>query len=353
MGITAKHFGKLHDGRTVELFTLTNAGGMEVGIMNYGGAITVIKAPDRAGALADVTLGFDTLEGYLQPTNPYFGALCGRVANRIANGRFKLGPVEYKLAQNNGKNSLHGGLIGFDKKLWAARILESPQGPALELSYTSPDGEEGYPASLHTQVLYSLSDHNELKIDYFATSDRETLVNLTNHAYFNLAGEGNGNVLGHEMQLHADCFTPIDNNLIPTGHLAPVKGTPFDFTRGQPIGLQINEDHPQLTFGLGYDHNFVINRTGHGLAVAAKVREPKSGRTMEVYTTEPGVQLYTGNFLNQDVVGKGGKTYDFRFGFCLETQHFPDAINHPHFPSIVLHPGQTYRQTTVYKFGAE
>lgn len=349
MTIQSKDWGKLPDGRPIELFTLTNAHGVTARITNYGGIIVDILAPDRNGKIADVCLGFDSLAGYLKNV-PFFGAICGRYANRIANGRFKLNGVEYKLAQNNGRNSLHGGAIGFDKKFWAPRIVDISQGHALELTYASPDGEEGYPGHLHTQVVYSLNEQNELTIDYYATTDKDTVINLTNHAYFNLAGEGAGNVLAHEMTIHADCITPVDSELIPTGKMLNVHGTPFDFTKPKLIGKQINEDNEQLRFGPGYDHNWVINRTGPGLVPAARVREPKSGRVMEVFTTEPGVQLYAGNFLNQEIVGKGGKTYDFRFGFCLETQHFPDSPNRPHFPTTVLKPGQTYRQTTVYKF---
>jgi len=346
-GIRKSAFGKTAEGQ-VDLYTLTNRSGIEVRITNYGGRVVSILAPDRHGKMADVVLGFDSLDDYLG-SNPFFGALVGRYANRIAKARFTLDGVEYKLAQNNGPNSLHGGLKGFDKVIWAAReLLKDP--PTLELTYVSQDGEEGYPGKLKAKVVYALTDKNELRIDYTATTDKDTVLNLTNHSYFNLAGQGTGDILKHEIMINADRFTPVDATLIPTGELRQVQGTPLDFRRATAIGARIDADDEQLKFGKGYDHNFVINRTGHGLSLAARVTEPESGRVMEVLTTQPGVQFYTGNFLDGTVHGKGGKVYGRRSAFCLETQHFPDSPNQPKFPSAEIKPGQTYHQTTVYKF---
>lgn len=342
-------FGKTADGQQVDLYTLTNSKGMEVAITNYGGIVVSLKAPGRGGQFADVVLGFDSLDGYLQG-HPYFGAIIGRYGNRIAKGRFKLNGVEYKLATNNGENHLHGGIKGFDKVVWEARDVSTPQAAALELKYTSKDGEEGYPGNLAVTVVYTLTEDNELKIDYSATTDKDTVVNLTNHSYFNLAGEGNGDILGHEMMINADAFTPVDAGLIPTGELKKVEGTPFDFRKPVAIGARINADDQQIRYGKGYDHNFVLNRKGSGLELAARVVEPKSGRVMEVLTTEPGIQFYSGNFLDGSVKGKGGKAYQHRYGFCLETQHFPDSPNKPKFPSTVLKPGEKYQTTTVYRF---
>ncbi len=322
---------------------------MEVAITNFGAIVVALKAPGRGGQFADVVLGFDSLDGYLKE-HPYFGAIIGRYGNRIAKGRFKLNGVEYKLATNNGENHLHGGIKGFDKVVWAARDVSTPQAPALELRYTSKDGEEGYPGNLDVTVIYTLTEGNELRIDYSATTDKDTVVNLTNHSYFNLAGEGNGDILGHEMMINADAFTPVDAGLIPTGELKKVEGTPFDFRKPAAIGARINADDPQIRYGKGYDHNFVLNRKGGGLELAARVAEPKSGRVMEVLTTEPGIQFYSGNFLDGSVKGKGGKAYQHRYGFCLETQHFPDSPNKPNFPSTVLKPGGKYQTTTVYRF---
>lgn len=332
-----------------DLYTLANRNGMQVGITNYGGRVVSIVVPDRHGKFADVVLGFDTLDGYLG-ANPYFGALVGRYANRIGGGRFKLDGVEYKLAVNNGPNSLHGGLKGFDKVLWTAREY-SKNPPALELTYLSQDGEEGYPGKLTTKVVYTLTESNELRIDYTATTDKDTVLNLTNHSYFNLAGQANGDILKHEIMINADRFTPVDANLIPTGELRKVEGTPFDLRKPTVVGAHINDTHDeQIKFGGGYDHNFVLNRTGHGLTFAARVTEPESGRVLEVLTTQPGIQFYTGNFLDGTVHGKGGKAYPRRSALCLETQHFPDTPNHPKFPTAELKPGEAYRQTTIYKF---
>ena len=349
-GISKKAFGKTADGRTVDLFTLTNNRGMRVAITNYGGIVVSIVVPDRNGQPADVVLGFDGFDGYLAK-EPYFGALIGRYGNRIGNARFKLDGVEYKLAANNGPNSLHGGLQGFDKRVWTAREIPGER-PALELTYLSKDGEEGYPGNLSAKVVYSLTDDNALRIDYTATTDKDTVLNLTNHSYFNLAGQGNGDVLKHHIMINADRFTPIDRTLIPTGELRKVENTPFDFRKQAVIGARIDADDEQIKFGNGYDHNFVLNRSGTGLSLAARVVDPESGRKLEVLTTQPGVQFYTGNFLDGSIRGKGGKAYGRRSAFCLETQHFPDSPNKPGFPSTVLKPGETYRESTVFRFSA-
>ncbi len=347
-GIKRSTFGKMSDGQTIELYTLTNKNGVQVGIINYGGRVVSIRVPDRQGQMADVVLGFDNGDGYLG-ANPYFGAIVGRYANRIAKGRFTLDGVEYKLAQNDGPNSLHGGVKGFDKVIWKAAEL-AKQNSALELTYLSKDGEEGYPGNLSVKVTYTLSDDNELWIDYRATTDKDTVLNLSNHSYFNLAGEGNGDILQHQMMIAASRFTPVDATLIPTGELRNVEGTPFDFRQPTVIGARIDNDDEQLKLGRGYDHNFVLDRKGAGMALAARVVEPKSGRVLEVKTDQPGIQFYTGNFLDGTIHGKGGKVYGHRFAFCLETQHFPDSPNHSGFPSTELKPGETYHQITVFQF---
>jgi aldose 1-epimerase len=344
-------FGKTPEGQTVDLYTLTNKKGMEVAITNFGGIVVSVKVPDRNGKVADVVLGYDTLDGYVKDKS-YFGALVGRYGNRIAQGKFSIDGATYTLAQNNGPNSLHGGIKGFNKMVWTAKAISSKDGPALQLNYLSKDGEEGYPGNLSVQVVYTLTDGNELKIDYSATTDKKTVLNLTNHSYFNLAGQGSGDILAHELALQADKFTPVDTTLIPTGELRDVAGTPFDFRTKAAIGARINQDDEQLKLGKGYDHNFVLRHSGE-LAPAARVREPKSGRVLEVSTTEPGVQFYTGNFLDGSAIGKGGKGMTMRAGFCLETQHFPDSPNHPDFPSTLLSPGQRYHTITVYKFSTE
>jgi aldose 1-epimerase len=336
-------WGNTPEGQPVELYTLTNAKGSEARIMTYGGVVVSLKIPDRSGGFGDVVAGFDNLEGYLTPP-PYFGAIIGRYGNRIGGGRFSLGGMEYQLAKNDGANHLHGGVRGFDKRVWSAKPL-SPQ--SLELSYLSKDGEEGYPGNLSATVTYTLTDAHELRIEYSATTDKETVVNLTNHSYFNLAGEGD--ILGHQVLIHADRFTPVDKGLIPTGELKSVAGTPFDFQMAKTIGERIEQKDEQLILGRGYDHNWVLNRAGSGLETAAKVTDPKSGRVMEVLTTEPGLQFYTGNFLDGTLKGKG-RVYTRRSAFCMETQHFPDSPNKPAFPSTVLKPGDTYRTTTVYRF---
>ena len=346
--MTKQPFGKTPEGEQVELYTLTNSKGMEVSVMTYGGIIVSLKTPDRAGRLADVVLGFGNLDGYLKG-HPYFGAIIGRYGNRIAKGRFTLDGVTYKLARNNGENHLHGGIKGFDKVVWKAREA-GPQ--SLELSYLSKDGEEGYPGNLSVTVTYTLTEAGELKIDYQATTDKPTVLNLTNHSYFNLAGQGEGDVLGHQVMIMADRFTPVDAGLIPTGELRAVDGTPFDFRMPRAIGERINAADEQLKLGKGYDHNFVLSGAAGTLRQAARVVEPKSGRVMEVFTTEPAMQLYTGNFLDGTITGKGGKVYQHRYGFCMETQHYPDSPNQAAFPSVVLRPGGRYQTTTVYKFSA-
>jgi aldose 1-epimerase len=345
-------FGKTADGQEISRYKLTNKSGMEVAIINYGGIIVSLKAPDRSGKLDDIVLGLDSLDGYLAKP-PYFGALIGRYGNRIAKAKFTLNGVEYTLAKNNGENSLHGGEKGFDKVVWNARDVSAGDAAALELTYLSKDGEEGYPGNLAAQVVYSLNDKNELKIDYSATTDKDTVVNLTNHSYFNLAGQGEGDILQHRLMLNADRFTPIDAGLIPTGELQSVAGTPFDFRQPTPIGARINDKDQQLALGKGYDHNWVLNGTAGTMRLAARVTEPKSGRVLEVETVEPGIQFYTGNFLDGTIRGKGGKVYQQRYGFCLETQHFPDSPNKPAFPSTVLKAGGRYHTMTVFRFSVE
>jgi aldose 1-epimerase len=351
MSAKSRPFGKARNGDAVELYTLTNSKGMEATIMTYGGIVTSLRVPDRTGKLDDVVLGFDTIDGYLgDPPAPYFGALIGRYGNRIAKGRFTLSGTEYKLAQNNGVNALHGGLQGFDKVVWKAK---SPGPQSLELTYFSKDGEEGYPGNLTGTVVYTVTDNNELKLEYSATTDKDTVLNLTNHSYFNLAGQGEGDVQQHTMTINADKFTPVDETLIPTGELRSVDGTPFDFRQPKTIGERIDGADPQLKFGGGYDHNYVLNVSGAAPELAVRVTEPKTGRVMEVLTTQPGVQLYTGNKLDGKLRGKGGKAYQSRYGFCLETQHFPDSPNKPTFPSVVLKPGERYQSTTIYRFSAK
>jgi aldose 1-epimerase len=341
-------FGKLEDGAPIDIYTLKNRNGLQVEITTYGGAVVSIKTPDRSGRMSDIVLGYGDANGYVSDIS-YFGALIGRYANRIARGRFTLNGVEYHLPQNNGVNHLHGGVRGFHKVVWKARELTRTDGVGLELTYLSKDNEEGYPGNLSVTVNYVLSDANELRIEYHATTDKETVINLTHHSYFNLAGAGMGDILRHEVKINADRFTPVDETLIPTGELRAVKGTPFDFSRATAIGSRINQADDQLVFGKGYDHNFVLNKKGQELSLAATVYEPTSGRALEMWTTEPGVQLYSGNFLDK-VRGKAGKVYNVHGGFCLEAQHFPDSPNQPAFPSTVLKPGERYTQTTVYKF---
>lgn len=332
----------------LHLYTLTNRSGARVGITNYGARIVSILVPDRHGNVADVVTGFDNLEDYLGK-NPYFGAIIGRFGNRIGQGKFALAGVEYVLAKNNGPNSLHGGVEGFDKKFWVAQ-QRNGGGSSLDLTYFSPDGEENYPGNLSVKVGYALSDDNGLRIDYTAATDKETVVNLTNHTYFNLAGAGGKSILGQELTLHASHFTPVDAALIPTGEIRSVEGTPFDFRKPTAIGLRIGTDDPQLKCATGYDLNFVLDRKGSALDLAARAFDPDSGRVLEVLTTQPGIQFYSGNFLDGSLRGKGGAVYPRQSAFCLETQHFPDSPNHPNFPSTVLKPGQEYRQTTMFRF---
>ncbi len=317
--------------------------------MNYGAIILSMRVPDRKGQLADIVLGHDTLEGYI-PNPPYIGALVGRYANRIANGTFTLDGKTYTLPKNDGPNTLHGGIKRtFDKVVWDGEALKGGKA-GVTFTYLSKDGEEGFPGNVKVKVTYTLNDENELVIDYEATSDKTTPINLSQHSYFNLAGEGTSDILNHEIMLNADRFTPVDNNLIPTGELRAVKGTPLDFTTSTKIGARIDDNYDQLVLGHGYDHNFVINRQGDGMALAARVYEPTSGRVLEVSTTQPGVQFYTGNFLDGTVTGKQGHVYKRRYAFCLETQHFPDSPNHPEFPSTILKPGETFQSKTVFKF---
>jgi len=348
--IQKQAFGKTADGQAVDIYTLTNARGMEARITNYGGVVVSLKAPDRSGKMDDVTLGYENLDGYLTDKR-FFGGIIGRYGNRIAKGKFSLNGQTYTLVTNNGENHLHGGTKGFDKQIWQATEINDPKNPGLKLTYLSKDGEEGYPGNLSVTVVYTLTNDNELKIEYGATTDKDTVVNLTNHSYFNLAGKGT--ILNHEVMLNADKFTPTDKGAIPTGEQRAVKGTPMDFTQATAIGARINQEDEQLKFGTGYDHNWVLNSSGGTLALAARVTESSSGRVMEVWTTEPGIQFYTGNFLDGTVTGKGGQAYQQRSGFCLETQHFPDSPNKPAFPSTVLKPGQKYATTTVYKFTAK
>jgi len=347
-GIKMSEFGKMPDGQTIDLYTLNNSSGMQVAITNYGGRIVSLTVPDRNGKMDDIVLGFDDLAGYLG-NNPYFGALIGRYANRIGGAEFTLDGKEYHLAANDGPNSLHGGLKGFDKVVWKAHEVPGAH-PALELTYLSKDGEENYPGNLKVKVVYTLMGNNALQIDYSATTDKDTVLNLTNHSYFNLSGQGNGDILKTQMMINASQFTPVDANLIPTGEIRTVEGTPFDFRKVTAIGERINGDDEQLKLGKGYDHNFVLDRNGHGLQLAARAVDSDSGRVLEVLTTQPGIQLYTGNFLDGTIHGKGGKVYGHRSAFCLETQHFPDSPNKPKFPSTELKPGQTYHETTTFKF---
>lgn len=345
-------WGRTPAGEEVDLYTLTNTHGVQIQITNYGGIVTQLRVPDRNGDLADVVLGYDSLSAYLEGS-PYFGAIVGRYGNRIARGRFELDGVEYTLATNDGDNHLHGGLIGFDKVVWQAEPYSADGETGLRLTYVSDDGEEGYPGRLNATVTYVLTNENELRIEYLAETESPTVVNLTHHSYFHLAGHDSGDILGHELALAASRFTPVDAGLIPTGELRPVAGSPMDFRESTPIGARIEEADEQLGFGGGYDHNFVLDDYDGTLRIAARVYEPTSGRVMEVYTTEPGIQFYSGNFLDGSNVGKGGSPYEHRSGFCLETQHFPDSPNQAHFPSTVLRPGARYESKTIYKFSAQ
>jgi len=359
--ITTVPFGTTTTGEVVDLFTMTNANGIEVRAITWGGIILSIKTPDRDGRWDDIVLGFDSLEPY-EAGSPYFGSIIGRYGNRIAGGQFTLDGETFALATNNGPNHLHGGDVGFDKVVWGGEAFEREDAVGVAFTYTSADGEEGYPGMMEVRVTYTLTDANELIFDYHATTDRATPVNLTQHSYFNLAGSASDDILGHELTLDASRFTPVDTTLIPTGELAPVEGTPFDFRTATSIGARIDDDHRQLAAGLGYDHNFVLDGDPHvtsgltennlgGLHRAAFVLEPLTGRTLEIHTAEPGIQFYSGNFLDGTISGKAGRVYGHRSGFCLETQHFPDSPNQPAFPSTILRPAEEYSTRTVLTFG--
>jgi aldose 1-epimerase len=352
MKIEQSAFGKTADGQDVSLFALQNASGMKATLTNYGATVISLFAPDRNGNFDDVVFGFPTLESYLQE-HPFFGGTIGRYGNRIGKGRFKLDGVEYKLATNNGENHLHGGVKGFHKVVWSAAPVKQDSAVSVKFSYLSKDGEEGYPGNLSCTVTYSLTNNNELKIEYHATTDKATPVNLTHHGYFNLAGQGKEDILNHQLEIFADRFTPVDEGLIPTGELRPVEGTPMDFRQPHAIGERIDSDDEQLQFGHGYDHNWVLNNSNGSLALAARVYESTTGRMMEVWTTEPGLQFYSGNFLDGSLTGKDNQVYKYRYGFCLETQHFPDSPNKPDFPSTILRPGETYSTETIYRFSAK
>lgn len=348
--MTRSPFGTLPDGQAVEAFTFANANGMKVKAITYGGIITSLEVPDKGGQLGDVVLGYDALQGYVDKS-PFFGTIVGRYGNRIAKGRFTIDGTAYSLPINNGPNHLHGGPQGFDKKVWKAEPFERADAVGVVFTHTSPDGDMGYPGTLQAKVTYTLTHDNTLRFDYEATTDKPTHVNLTQHTYFNLAGAGTGDILGHEIEIKADRYTPVDAGLIPTGELASVEGTPFDFRKATTIGARVDADHPQIKAGGGYDHNMVFTRAGGDMEQVVSVHEPTTGRTMTVATTQPGVQFYTGNFLDGTITGKGGKVYPKRAGFCLETQHFPDTPNKPEFPTTLLKPGETYKQSTAYTFG--
>lgn len=349
--ISKTSFGKMPNGKAVYQYALKNKNGMEVKVINYGGIITSLKVRDKNGNLGDVVLGYDSLSSYLK-SSPYFGALIGRYGNRIAKGKFSIDGTSYSLPVNDGENHLHGGPVGFDKVFWNIEPSDSAQ--SLVLTYHSADGEQGYPGNLDAVVTYTLTDDNELKIDYNATADKKTVVNLTQHSYFNLTGDPSNDILGHQLMIDADYFLPVDKTLIPTGELRPVKGTPFDFNTLTPIGTRINKDNEQLKFGKGYDHCWVLDDYDSGsLRKVAMLYDSTSGRTMEVITTEPGLQFYSGNFLDGSLTGKKGIAYQFRHGLCLETQHYPDSPNKPSFPSVVLSPGDVYHTTTIYKFSTK
>jgi aldose 1-epimerase len=349
MKIEKKTFGLIEEGISAELYTLTNSNGASMSVTNYGGIITELKMPDKNGKISDIVLGYDKVEDYIRET-PYFGATIGRYGNRIANGKFSLGQEEYTLAKNNDPNHLHGGVNGFDKVVWDLEPFQKENELGVIMKYLSKDGEEGYPGNLDVTVTYTLNNANELIVDYLATTDRPTICNLTNHTYFNLKDAGASSILDHELQIIADRYTPIDPTSIPLGEIAPVKDTPFDFTTGKKIGRDIYEENEQLKNGIGYDHNFVLNGKKGAMRLAAKVYEETSGRVLEIFTEEPGIQFYCGNFLDGSLTGKNGTIYNQRNGFCLETQHYPDSPNQPNWPSTILNPGETYKTSTVHKF---
>jgi aldose 1-epimerase len=345
--VEKKPFGSV-DGKKVDLYVMTNANGLKASITNYGGIMISLETPDKNGKMADILLGYDNVDGFVKKT-PYFNAIIGRYGNRIGKAKFTLDGKECQLAVNDGKNSLHGGVKGFDKVIWTAEPFEKKNGVGLKLSYLSKDMEEGFPGNLKVEVTYTLTNKDELEIDYTATTDKLTVCNLTNHNYYNLTG-CKTDILGHELTIYADKFTPVDSGLIPTGELRPVKGTPMDFTKSTAVGARVNAADEQIKFGGGYDHNWVLNKKGNELSLAATLSEPTSGRVMEVWTTEPGIQFYSGNFLDGTITGKNGVVYKHRYGMCLETQHYPDSPNKPAFPTTTLRPGQVYKTTTVHKF---
>ena len=347
--VTKKPWGQTPDGTQVDLYTLRNARGAEATITNYGGIVVTLLMPDKSGKMADVVLGYDTLQGYIDKT-PYFGCLVGRYGNRIGGATFALDGKTYTLAKNDGPNSLHGGVKGFDKVVWTGRPVDSKDGAALELTYLSKDGDEGFPGNLKVTAIYTLTNNNELKLDFHATTDKPTVCNLTHHSYFNLRGQGDGDILSHELVINAARITPIDKTLITTGEYMPVEGTPFDFRKPTAIGARINENNTQLQYGPGYDHNWVVDKPAGQLGIQATVYEPTTGRVLEVLSDEPGVQFYSGNFLDGTIKGKGGVVYQQRTGFCLEPQHYPDSPNKPQFPSVVLRTGETYQNTIIYRF---
>jgi len=347
--IDKKLFGTLPTGEQVFIYTLTNKNGMEAKIINYGATIVSLTAPDKNNKFEDIVMGYDNLEDYINGKS-YFGCIVGRFGNRINKGKFKLDDVEYQLTINDGVNHLHGGTIGFNKVLWEAEPIITDSTQSLKLTYHSKDGEQGYPGNLTIEVIYTLNDNNEVVIDYTATTDKPTIVNPTHHSYFNLSGSFENTILNHELFIDADYITPVNDQLIPTGELMKVDSTPFDFRTFHKIGERINQQHQQLIFGKGYDHNWVLNNFDGKVRKVAELYEPISGRAMEVLTDQPGIQFYSGNFLNSSIKGKKGVTYDYRTGLCLETQHFPDSPNHPNFPSVVLKPGEKYTQKTIYRF---